>query len=211
MERIFSISLIALLVSIAASNAQTLSDHRKYKEYSKYLIARDSIKATWPQTAIGFNQGCDIIFFQNTYYSVPKFNKAFKTFLSNKTVADTIIFQLDYGNDVSLHTLLKSFRILAKQIDKYKACGTYYFSMYPPSAEEMLIQTDTINLFMNNNIITYNGKAVTKAELAEALQRSKPDRVIIYAVPELPVEDLLDIMEIGEKSAVPMILQSKIP
>jgi len=181
----------------------------EYNKYQGHVISTDSIKANWLKVRIGFNYPCDTLFFHDNYYNLQNFNKEFKDFLLSKSVTDTVVLQIDHGDNLNIGILLRSFEILAGPIDKYIGHGIYYFKIYTaPREKEKYVKADTIDLFVDK-VIKYNGVIVKKADLSVHLQRNKPEMIILRADNELPTQDLIDIMQIGNDLKIKMILGLK--
>jgi hypothetical protein len=181
----------------------------EYNKYKRYIISTDSIKAHWLKVRIGFNYPCDTLFFHNNYYNLQSFDKEFKDFLLSKSATDTVVLQIDHGDSFNIGNMLSSFEILAVPINKYIGHGIYYFNIYtPPREKEKFVKTDTIDLFVDK-VIKYNGAIVNKADLSSLLQINKPEMVIIRADNELTIQDLIDILQLGNELKIKMVLGKK--
>jgi putative cell wall-binding protein len=224
MKKVPQILFIALLGLITPAAAQVVMDSDsiifhsekwidsikvEYNKYKEHLISTDLIKPNWLKVRIGFNYQCDTFLFQDNYYDLQNFNQKFKDFIISKSNLDTVVLQIDFGDNLNIGLLFRSFGILTSSIDKHKGHGTYYFKAYePPREKEKNVKTDTIDLYVDK-VIKYNGAIVKKVDLSSLLQMNKPEIVILRADNELPIQDLVDILQIGNDLKIKMILGKK--
>ena len=178
----------------------------EYNNYKEHLISTDLIKPNWLKVGIGFNYQCDTLFFHDNYYNLQNFNQKFKDFLLSKSDTDTVVLRIDFGDNVNIGLIFRSFEILASSIDKNAGHGTYYFKIYePPREKEKYVKTDTVDLFVDK-VIKYNGAIVKKVDLSSLLQMNKPEMLLLRADNELPIQDLVDILKIGNDLKIKMTL-----
>jgi hypothetical protein len=136
---------------------------------------------------------------------LPRFNSVFERFITTKLKQDTIVLQLDYGNNVFLNKIYCSFEILANQIEKFSDKGIYYFSTFHAQKETISIKTDTIDLHLNK-IIEYNGISLKYSDLSNHLKINKPELVILRVDKGVLFQDLADIFEMAKKLKIEIIL-----
>lgn len=225
MKKVLQILLFASLGLINRANSQVIfasdslslqtdkwmdSIKVEYTRYKPYLISADSINPNWPNLVIGINSRCDTFLFNEICYDLQNFNQKFKDYLLSKSATDTTVLQLAFGDNLNIDLLSRSFAILTGSIDDNNTeHGTYYFKVYnPPQEKEKYIKTDTIDLLVGK-VFKFNGKIVKKADLRNLLRKSKPELVLLRADNEFTVQDLVDILEIGNDLKVKMILEKK--
>lgn len=213
MEKRLLILLVNLIALVTLTNAQIDIDSLKLKfaRFKKYQISKNLIGDKWINAEIGFNDQCDTIFFQGIHYDLPGFNSVFDEFMAHKSLQDTILMRLDFGDHIFLDKVYCSYDILANQIEKFSDKGIYYFitPLTPPAQEEKIsIKTDTINLHLNQNI-EYNGEPLKFSDLSNHLKMNKPELVILRIDSGVPYQIVTDIFGITKKLMIETVIGNK--
>ncbi len=150
---------------------------------------------------------CDLIEFQGNSKKINDFIASLTDELNKLKADKKVIFEVQIFLDFYMKTYFDCIFLIENEIVESKV-GEHYFRLHAKfrkgDYKNETIGYLEIDYFKN---IKFNGKKITLSELERSVEDSKSTLILLRAAPQLPITDLVGVMEISNKIKIRIILE----